>query len=61
MCAGGGHPWPERPPAMDLMVSSSRAILYAASDASWIEAARSAARTLRDEINKYRAGRSPTT
>jgi orotidine-5'-phosphate decarboxylase len=40
-----------------LMVSSSRAILYAASDATWIEAARAAARTLRDEINKYRVRR----
>jgi orotidine-5'-phosphate decarboxylase len=40
-----------------LMVSSSRAILYAASDATWIEAARSATRTLRDQINQHRAGR----
>jgi orotidine-5'-phosphate decarboxylase len=40
-----------------LMVSSSRAILYAASDASWIEAARMATRSLRDQINQYRAGR----
>jgi orotidine-5'-phosphate decarboxylase len=40
-----------------LMVSSSRAILYAASDASWIEAARTATRSLRDQINQYRAGR----
>jgi orotidine-5'-phosphate decarboxylase len=40
-----------------LMVSSSRAILYAASDETWIEAARTATRTLRDEINRHRAGR----
>jgi orotidine-5'-phosphate decarboxylase len=42
-----------------LMVSSSRAILYAASDDTWIEAARAATRTLRDHINLFRAGRSP--
>jgi orotidine-5'-phosphate decarboxylase len=41
-----------------LMVSSSRAILYAASDDTWIEAARTATRTLRDHINLFRAGRS---
>jgi orotidine-5'-phosphate decarboxylase len=40
-----------------LMVSSSRAILYAASDDTWLEAARTAARTLRDQINRHRAGR----
>ena len=40
-----------------LLVSSSRAILYAASDATWIEAARMATRTLRDQINQHRAGR----
>jgi orotidine-5'-phosphate decarboxylase len=40
-----------------LMVSSSRAILYAASDDTWIEAARTATRTLRDHINLFRAGR----
>jgi orotidine-5'-phosphate decarboxylase len=40
-----------------LIVSSSRAILYAAGDASWVDAARSAARTLRDQINQHRAGR----
>ncbi len=40
-----------------LMVSSSRAILYAASDGSWIEAARNATRALRDQINQHRAGR----
>jgi orotidine-5'-phosphate decarboxylase len=40
-----------------LMVSSSRAILYAASDETWIEAARSATRTLRDQINQNRSGR----
>jgi orotidine-5'-phosphate decarboxylase len=39
-----------------LMVSSSRAILYAASDDTFIEAARNATRTLRDQINRYRAG-----
>jgi orotidine-5'-phosphate decarboxylase len=42
-----------------LMVSSSRAILYAASDETWIEAARTATRTLRDRINQHRAGRRP--
>src|SRR5580692_1129475 len=41
-----------------LMVSSSRAILYAASDATWIEAARAATRSLRDRINQFRAGRT---
>ena len=40
-----------------LMVSSSRAILYAASDDTWIEAARTATRSLRDQINRHRAGR----
>ena len=40
-----------------LMVSSSRAILYAASDDTWIEAARTATRKLRDQINHHRAGR----
>src|SRR6201996_8443892 len=40
-----------------LMVSSSRAILYAANDESWIEAARTATRRLRDQINQFRAGR----
>jgi orotidine-5'-phosphate decarboxylase len=38
-----------------LMVSSSRAILYAASDDTWIQAARIATRSLRDRINQYRA------
>ena len=37
-----------------LVVSSSRAILYAASDAGFAEAAAAAARDLRDEINRYR-------
>ncbi len=41
-----------------LMVSSSRAILYAASDDTWIEAARTATRKLRDQINQFRAGRA---
>jgi len=40
-----------------LMVSSSRAILYAASDDTWVEAARSATRTLRDQINQHRVRR----
>jgi orotidine-5'-phosphate decarboxylase len=40
-----------------LMVSSSRAILYAASDDTWVEAARTATRTLRDQINQHRARR----
>jgi orotidine-5'-phosphate decarboxylase len=37
-----------------LMVSSSRGILYAASDETWVEAARTATRKLRDQINQYR-------
>jgi orotidine-5'-phosphate decarboxylase len=37
-----------------LMVSSSRAILYAASDETWVEAARTATRKLRDQINQHR-------
>jgi len=37
-----------------LMVSSSRAILYAARDDTWVEAARSATRSLRDQINRHR-------
>lgn len=37
-----------------LMVSSSRAILYAGSGADFAQAARTAATTLRDEINRYR-------
>src|SRR3984957_11329005 len=37
-----------------LIVSSSRAILYAASDDTWIEAARTATRSLRDRINRHR-------
>ncbi len=40
-----------------LMVSSSRAILYAAQDDTFIEAARAATRALRDQINQHRAGR----
>ncbi|HEV2702324.1 MAG TPA: orotidine-5'-phosphate decarboxylase [Steroidobacteraceae bacterium] len=40
-----------------LMISSSRAILYAASDDGWLEAARAATRTLRDQINLHRVGR----
>lgn len=40
-----------------LMVSSSRAILYAARDERWVQAARDATRALRDEINAHRAGR----
>jgi hypothetical protein len=39
------------------MVSSSRAILYAARDDTWIQAARIATRALRDQINQHRAGR----
>jgi orotidine-5'-phosphate decarboxylase len=39
-----------------LMISSSRAILYAASDDTWLEAARAATQKLRDQINLYRAG-----
>ena len=37
-----------------LMVSSSRAILYASGGDDWAEAAASAARALRDGINQYR-------
>jgi orotidine-5'-phosphate decarboxylase len=37
-----------------LMVSSSRAILYAASDETWVQAARTATRKLRDQINQHR-------
>ncbi|HEY0504824.1 MAG TPA: orotidine-5'-phosphate decarboxylase [Lysobacter sp.] len=37
-----------------LMVSSSRAILYASSGADYSEAAANAARELRDQINRYR-------
>ena len=37
-----------------LMVSSSRAILYASGGADFADAASRAARTLRDEINRYR-------
>jgi orotidine-5'-phosphate decarboxylase len=37
-----------------LMVSSSRGILYAASDETWVEAARTATRKLRDQINQHR-------
>jgi hypothetical protein len=36
------------------MVSSSRGILYAASDETWVEAARTATRKLRDQINQHR-------
>ncbi len=39
-----------------LIISSSRAILYAASDDTWIDAARAATQRLRDQINQYRAG-----
>ena len=37
-----------------LVVSASRAILYASAGDDFAEAARSAARALRDEINRYR-------
>jgi orotidine-5'-phosphate decarboxylase len=37
-----------------LIISSSRAILYAGSGTDFADAARTAARTLRDEINRYR-------
>ena len=37
-----------------LVVSSSRAILYASSGDDYAEAAANAARSLRDEINLYR-------
>ncbi len=42
-----------------LIISSSRAILYAAHDDSWLEAARVATQRLRDQINQHRAGRRP--
>lgn len=37
-----------------LVISSSRAILYASNGADFVDAAREAARSLRDEINRYR-------
>ena len=37
-----------------LVISSSRAILYASSGEDFAEAAREATLTLRDEINRYR-------
>ena len=37
-----------------LMINSSRGILYASSGAGYAEAAREAARELRDTINRYR-------
>ncbi len=37
-----------------LVISSSRAILYASGDADFADAARAAARAQRDEINRYR-------
>jgi orotidine-5'-phosphate decarboxylase len=37
-----------------LIVSSSRAILYASADVDFANAARRAAQALRDEINRYR-------
>ena len=37
-----------------LVVSSSRAILYASNDAGFADASASAAKSLRDEINRYR-------
>jgi len=37
-----------------LIISSSRAILYAGSGDDYADAARRAAQALRDEINKYR-------
>jgi orotidine-5'-phosphate decarboxylase len=37
-----------------LIMSSSRGILYAASDETWVEAARTATRKLRDQINQHR-------
>ncbi len=40
--------------ATGLMISSSRAILYAGNGADFADAARTAALTLRDEINRYR-------
>lgn len=39
-----------------LMISSSRAILYAGSDEDFAQAARTATQTLRDTINRYRHG-----
>jgi orotidine-5'-phosphate decarboxylase len=38
-----------------LIVSTSRAVLYAGSDERFADAARTAAATLRDQINRYRA------
>jgi orotidine-5'-phosphate decarboxylase len=39
-----------------LLISSSRAILYAGSGEDFTEAARAATRELRDTINRYRHG-----
>jgi orotidine-5'-phosphate decarboxylase len=41
-----------------LIVSSSRAILYASSESDFADAARAAAQSLRDSINRYRASRA---
>jgi orotidine-5'-phosphate decarboxylase len=41
-----------------LIISSSRAILYASQGADFADAARQAASTLRDEINRHRVGRA---
>ena len=42
------------PDGRGLVISSSRAILYAGSDAGFADAARNAAQQQRDEINRYR-------
>ncbi|MDA3913762.1 MAG: orotidine 5'-phosphate decarboxylase, partial [Oleiagrimonas sp.] len=40
-----------------LMISSSRAILYAGTDTDFAASARAAARAMRDQINRCRVGR----
>ncbi len=42
------------PTARGLVISSSRAILYAGSGVDFADAARAAAQELRDTINRYR-------
>jgi orotidine-5'-phosphate decarboxylase len=44
----------KNPDGAGLIISSSRAILYAGSGDDYADAARGAARSLRDEINRYR-------
>lgn len=48
----------QTPDGTGLIISSSRAILYASSGEDFATAARAATQQLRDEINRHRAGRS---